>query len=58
MARIARLKALLYGEPARLKPRKGRTMDRRRQLTISLRRAMIVVRQDLLRRRASGLRLN
>jgi hypothetical protein len=58
MVRIARLRAMLYGEPARLRPRKGRTMDRRRELTISLRRAMIVLRQDLLTRRSAGLKLH
>jgi hypothetical protein len=33
-------------------------MDRRRQLTTSLRRAMIVLRQDLLRRQVAELTLN
>lgn len=46
---IARLKALLYGEPARLKPR-WLNLDRRRRLEASLRRALILDRQDRLDR--------
>lgn len=45
--RIARLKALLYGAPARHKPR-WISMDRRRRLEASLRRALIVQRQERL----------
>lgn len=41
--RIARLKALLYGGPARHKPR-WISMDRRRRLEDALRRALIVER--------------
>jgi hypothetical protein len=46
---IARLKALLYGPPARLKPR-WLTMDRRRRLEASLRHALMVERQERLER--------
>jgi hypothetical protein len=45
--RIARLKALLYGGPARHKPR-WISMDRRQRLEASLRRALIVERQARL----------
>jgi hypothetical protein len=48
IARLQKLRELLDGGPARLHPRPGRTLDRRRELTISLRRAMIRERQDLL----------
>jgi hypothetical protein len=48
MARLQKLRELLNGDPARLHPRPGRALDRRRELTISLRRAMIRERQDLL----------
>jgi hypothetical protein len=47
-ARLQKLRELLDGGPARLHPRRGRSLDRRRELTISLRRAMIRERQDLL----------
>jgi hypothetical protein len=46
---IARLKALLYGQPARLKPR-WLTMDRRRRLEPSLRIAVMRQRQARLER--------
>jgi hypothetical protein len=47
--RIETLRARLAGGPARLHPRPGRTLDRRGSLEISLRRAMVAARQDLLR---------
>jgi hypothetical protein len=47
--RIEKLRKLLDCAPARLHPRPGRTLDRRGTLTASLRRAMIVSREDLLR---------
>jgi len=48
--RIERLRRRLYGDaPARLKPRPGRTLDRRWQLEMSLRRALIVERRRALR---------
>jgi hypothetical protein len=47
--RIERLHKLLEGAPARLSPRPGRTLDRRTSLELSLRRALITARQDLLR---------
>jgi hypothetical protein len=48
---IARLKALLYGGPARHKgPRLRINVDRRRRLEIALRRALIRQRQDRLDR--------
>jgi hypothetical protein len=47
-ARLQKLRELLAGGPARLHPRPGRALDRRRELTISLRRAMIRERQELL----------
>jgi hypothetical protein len=59
-ARVARLKSLrefLDGVQARLHPRPGRALDRRRELTISLRRALIRQRQDLLPQRLAGLKL-
>jgi hypothetical protein len=45
--RIARLKALLYGGQARHKPR-WISIDRRRRLELSLRRALLVQRQNAL----------
>jgi hypothetical protein len=45
--RIARLKALLYGGPARHNPR-WISMDRRRRLELSLRRALLLQRQACL----------
>jgi hypothetical protein len=48
--RIEKLHHLLEGGPARRHPRPGRTLDRRDALEMSLRRAKIVARQDLLRR--------
>jgi hypothetical protein len=48
-ARIEKLRARLDSGPARLRPRPGRTLDRRTSLEISLKRALIAVRQDLLR---------
>jgi hypothetical protein len=47
--RIERLKAKLYGPPARLKPRPGRTMDRRQETEAALRRALIVERRERLK---------
>jgi hypothetical protein len=47
--RIEKLRARLAGGPARLHPRPGRTLDRRGSLEMSLRRAMVAARQDLLR---------
>lgn len=46
---IARLKALLYGKPARLKPR-WLNPDRRRRLEASLRLALIREREERLER--------
>ena len=60
VARVARLKKLreqLDGGPARLHPRPGRRLDRRWSLTVSWRRGMIRERQDLLRLRLDGLKL-
>ena len=48
--RIEKLRARLAGGPARLHPRPGRTLDRRGSLEISLRRAMVAARQDLVQR--------
>jgi hypothetical protein len=42
--RIEKLDAQLRGDPARLKPRPGRTLDRRGRLEASLQRARIVRR--------------
>jgi hypothetical protein len=56
-ARLQKLRELLNGDPARLHPRRGRSLDRRRELTISLRRALIRQRQDLLPQRLDGLNL-
>jgi hypothetical protein len=47
MARLKELRELLDGGSARLHPRRGRVLDRRRDLTLSLRRALIRQRQDL-----------
>jgi hypothetical protein len=47
--RIEKLRARLDGGSLRLHPRPGRVMDRRRTLELSLKRAMIAARQDLLR---------
>jgi hypothetical protein len=47
--RVERLSKLLNGRPARLNPRSGRTLDRRGALELSLRRALVATRQDLLR---------
>jgi hypothetical protein len=52
--RIERLRKLIDGGPARLKPRTGRTLDRRRSLTFSLRRAVIVKRWERLGRWRDG----
>jgi hypothetical protein len=60
VARVARLQKLreqLDGGPARLHPRPGRKLDRRWSLTVSYRWGMIRERQDLLRLRHSGLKL-
>jgi hypothetical protein len=57
MARLQKLRELLDGGPARLQPRPGRALDRRRELTISLRRALIRQRQDLLPQRLDWLKL-
>ena len=48
------LKHLQPRGPARLNPRPGRTLDRRRSLTVSLRRAMIAKRWEMLRRCRAG----
>jgi hypothetical protein len=49
-ARIERLTALLYsGQTARLKPRPGRTIDRRARTELALRRALIAERNGLKR---------
>jgi hypothetical protein len=55
MARLQKLRELLDGGPVRLHPRPGRKLDRLWSLTVSWRRGMI--RQDLLRLRREGLRL-
>jgi len=57
MARLQKLRELLDGGPARLHTRPGRTLDRRWSLTVSWRRGMIRQRQDLLRQRLDGLKL-
>ena len=46
--RIERLRERLYGGPARLNSRPGRTIERRHQLEASLRRALIVERRKAL----------
>lgn len=48
-ARIETLRKLLNGGPARLRPRPGRVLDRRRSLEMSLRRALIAAREAVLR---------
>jgi hypothetical protein len=48
--RFERLRMLIDGDPARLNPRPGCSLDRRRWVTLSLRRAMIVKRWEMLRR--------
>ena len=57
VARLQKLRELLDGGPARLHPRPGRRLDRRWSLTVSWRRGMIRERQDLLRLRLDGLKL-
>jgi hypothetical protein len=60
LARVARLKKLrdlLDVGAARLCPRPGRKIDRRLSLTVSYRRGMIREREELLRLRRSGLKL-
>jgi hypothetical protein len=47
--RIEKLQALLEGGSARLRPRKGRVLDRRERLETSLKRARIVQRAYALR---------
>jgi hypothetical protein len=48
--RIEKLRKQLDGGPARLRPSPpGRTLDRRRSLELSLKRAMVAAREDLLR---------
>src|ERR1700722_879567 len=56
-ARLSELHELLDGGPAGLHPRGGRALDRKRELTISFRRAMIRQRQDLLPLRLDELKL-
>jgi hypothetical protein len=57
VARLQKLRELLDGGPVRLHPRPGRKLDRRWSLTVSYRRGMIRERQDLLRLRREGLKL-
>jgi hypothetical protein len=57
VARLHKLRELLDGGPVRLKPRPGRKLDRRWSLTVSYRRGMIREREELLRLRHSGLKL-
>jgi hypothetical protein len=57
VARLHKLRELLDGGPVRLHPRPGRRLDRRWSLTVSWRRGMIREREDLLRLRHSGLKL-
>ncbi len=45
--RIERLRERLYGGPARLRPRPGRTMDRRARTEQALRRALIAERSGV-----------
>jgi hypothetical protein len=52
--RIEELRKLIDGGPARLNPRTGRMLDRRWSLTMSLRRAVIVKRWEVLRRWRAG----
>jgi hypothetical protein len=46
--RIEKLRAVLNGGPLRVHPRKGRGIERRRSLELSLKRAMVVSRLGLL----------
>ena len=48
-ARIERLRKQLEGGPARLRPRKGRVLERRTSLQASLRRALVAAREGVLR---------
>ena len=48
--RLSELRGLLDGYPARLHPRLGRTLDRRRSLSISWRRCIVRERSGLLPR--------
>lgn len=48
-ARIAKLKAKLAGGPLRFRPRPGRGIERRAALEASLRRAMVVAQEDLIK---------
>jgi hypothetical protein len=57
MVRMQKLRGMLHGGAARLHPRPGRRLDRRWSLTVSWRRGMIRERQDLLRLRREGLKL-
>jgi hypothetical protein len=57
MARLQKLRELLDGGAVRLRPRPGRALDRRRELTVSLRRSLIRQRQDLLPKQLDGLKL-
>jgi hypothetical protein len=57
MAHLQKLRGMLDGGAARLHPRPGRRLDRRWSLTVSWRRGMIRQRQDLLRLRLDGLKL-
>jgi hypothetical protein len=57
LARLQKLRELLDGGPARLHPRPGRRLDRRWSLMVSWRRGMIRERQDLMRLRRDGLKL-
>jgi hypothetical protein len=52
--RIEKLRKLTSGDPARLNPRPGRVLDRGWSLTMSLRRAVIVKRWEVLRRWRAG----
>jgi hypothetical protein len=47
--RIEKLKAKLAGGSIRARPRAGRSVERRRELELSLRRALIVEREGLLK---------
>ena len=57
VTRLRKLRELLDGGPARLHPRRGRSLDRQCELTISLRRALIRQRQDLFLPRLDELKL-
>jgi hypothetical protein len=52
--RIERLRKLIDDGPARLNPRPGRSLDRRRWVTLSLRRAKIAKRWKVLRDMRAG----